>query len=164
MTKHLFFLTTALLAGMALPVFAQGHAHDDEHEASLGDVRIIHAWTRAAAEGQDAVVFFEVENGGEAVELTGAEAENAASVEIVGASMGSDGAVAYAPVGAFTLPAGDFAFDPDGLGLRLNGLTEALEQGDYFHMHLLLGEGELEISVDVEAVDATAHSHAGHSH
>jgi periplasmic copper chaperone A len=158
-------LSVALLTGVAFPAISQEHDHgDDDHEASLGDVSVIHAWTRAASAGGDAVVFFEIENGGEPVVLSGAEAENAATVEIVGADMAADGAVTYLPVGSFTIPVGEFAFDPDGLGIRLNGLTEALEQGEHFHMHLLLDEGELEITVDVEAADATAHSHAGHAH
>jgi periplasmic copper chaperone A len=158
-------LSVALLAGLAVPATSQEHDHGDEdHEASLGAVTVSHAWTRAVSAGGDAVVFFELENGGEPMVLSGAEAENAASVEIVGADMAADGTVTYQPVGSFTIPAGEFALDPDGLGLRLNGLTEALAQGEHFHMHLLLGGGELEISVDVEAADATAHSHAGHAH
>lgn len=156
-------LLLPLLLLVSTPGFSQDHAHDD-HEASLGGVTVIHAWTRAAAPGEDAVVFFEIENAGEPVMLTGAEATNAASVEVVGATMGADGAMTYQPIGEFQLPGGEFDFDPNGLGLRLNGLTTELMQGDHFALHLLIGDGELEISVEVEAADAVAHSHAGHSH
>lgn len=148
---------------ISVPTFAQDHAHD-EHEASLGAITVIHAWTRATAQGEDAIVFFEIENAGEPVGLSGAEATNAASVDVVGATMGADGAMAYQPVGEFQLPSGEFEFDPNGLGLRLNDLAAELKQGEHFPLHLLLGDGELEISVEVEAADAVAHSHAGHSH
>lgn len=163
MTRFLrpFVLPFLLLA--ATPLSAQDHAHDD-HEASLGAITVIHAWTRATGQGADAVVFFEIENAGEPVVLSGGEAENAASVEVVGAAMGEDGALAYQPVGPFTIPSGEFQFDPNGLGLKLNALTKDLKQGDHFPLHLLIGDGELEISVEVEASDASAHSHAGHSH
>ena len=164
--KIILLLSAALVAGFASPALAQEHDHgeDAHHEASLGEVTVIHAWTRAASAGEDAVVFFEVENGGDPVLLSGAEVENAAGAEIVGAQMAASGDVAYEAIGSFTIPAGEFDFDPNGLGIRLNGLTETLEQGEHFHMHLLLDDGELEISVDVEAADATAHSHAGHAH
>lgn len=152
-----------LLLLVSTPLAAQDHGHDD-HEASLGAVTVIHAWTRATGQGEDAVVFFEIENAGEPVVLSGAEATNSASVEVVGATMGADGVMAYQPVGEFQLPRGEFDFDPNGLGLRLNDLTTELKQGDHFPMHLLIGDGELEISVEVEASDAVAHSHAGHSH
>ncbi|WP_051960371.1 copper chaperone PCu(A)C [Devosia riboflavina] len=163
MTSSLRPFVLPLLLLTSAPALAQDHAHDD-HEASLGAITVIHAWTRATAEGGDAVVFFEIENAGDPVVLNGAEAEIAGSVEVVGATMGADGAMAYQPVGEFQLPGGGVDFDPNGLGLRLNDLTVELKEGDHFPLHLLLGDGELEISVEVEASDAMAHSHAGHSH
>lgn len=163
MASFLRPLALPLLLLAAAPALAQDHAHDD-HEASLGAITVIHAWTRATARGEDAVVFFEIENAGEPVMLSGAEASNSARVEVVGATMGADGTMAYQSVGAFQLPSGAFDFDPSGLGLRLNDLAADLKQGDHFALHLLIGDGELEISVEVEASDAMAHSHAGHSH
>jgi len=156
-------LVLPLLLLAAAPAYAQDHGHED-HKASLGGMTVIHAWTRATPKGDDTIVFFEIENAGEPVVLNGGEAENAASVEVVGAHMGADGMLAYQPVGAFEIPAGNFAFDPNGLGLRLNDLTTELQHGQHFHLHLAIGDGELEISVDVEEADAMAHSHAGHSH
>ncbi|MET0436567.1 MAG: copper chaperone PCu(A)C [Devosia sp.] len=156
-----FLLPLLLLA--STPLSAKDGAHD-EHESSLGAITVIHAWTRAAGQGEAAVVLFEIENAGEPITLNGAEAENAVSAEVVGAVLGADGAMAYQPIGPFEVPSGEFQFDLNGLGLRLNDLTAELKQGDNFHLHLLFGDGELEISVEVEAADATAHSHAGHSH
>ena len=145
------------------PAFAEDYGHDD-HVAALGAVTVTHAWVAAAGAGADAVVFFEIENAGPPVVLSGGEVENAAGVEIVGAAMGADGTLAYQPIGEFTIPSGAFDFDHKGLGMRLNDLTGDLTEGEHFHMHLLLGGDELEISVEVQAADAVAHSHAGHNH
>ncbi|SMQ72929.1 hypothetical protein SAMN06295905_2179 [Devosia lucknowensis] len=146
-----------------IDVGAESHAHG-EHVASIGELVVLHAWTMPARAGEDAVVFFEVENGGEAVLLRGGESEAAATVDVVGASMAADGTRSYQPVGAYSIPGGTMAFDPGGLGLRLNDLHFDLVEGQEVHLHLLLGSGELEMSVEVQPAGATAHSHAGHSH
>jgi copper(I)-binding protein len=163
MIQFLRLLVLPLMLLVPTPLLAQDHAHGD-HEASLGTITVIHAWTRAAGQGEDALVFFEIENAGEPIVLIGGQAENAANVEVVGAAMGPDGALTYQPIGPFKIPSGAFQFYPNGLGLRLNELTVGLTQGDHFPLHLLIGDGELEVSVEVEASDASAHSHAGHSH
>lgn len=159
----LFLRALALSLIVVSPALAEEHVHED-HTAALGAVTVTHAWVAAAGAGADAVVFFEIDNDGAPVVLSGGEVENAAGVEIVGAAMGADGTLAYQPIVDFTIPSGAFDFDPKGLGMRLNALTSALTEGEHFHMHLLLGGDELEISVEVQAADAVAHSHAGHSH
>lgn len=155
--------TLALSLIVVSPAFAEEHGHDD-HTAALGAVTVTHAWVAAAGAGADAMVFFEIDNAGAPMVLSGGEVENAAGVEIVGAAMSADGTIAYQPIGDFTIPSGAFDFDPKGLGMRLNDLTSALTEGEHFHVHLLLGEAELEINVAVQAADAVSHSHAGHSH
>lgn len=156
-------LLWSLFVLLSPPALAEDHTPDG-HQASLGSVTVTHAWARAVTQGEDAFVFFELENSDEPMLLTGAETEIAASVEVVGATMAGDGSVAYQPLMDFRIPSGKFEFDPDGVALRLKDLTADLEQGDHFPLDLLFSDDELEISVEVEAVNATAHSHAGHSH
>lgn len=148
---------------LAMPVLAQDHDH--EHEASEGNLTIVHPWARAASAGGESMVFFEIENAGEAVELTGAETEIAASVELVGAALGTDANQTWQPVGAVSVAAGDFVLEPSGLGFRLTGLTQDLVQGEDFEMEVEFGDGtHIHVHVEIEAADATQHSHAGHSH
>jgi hypothetical protein len=158
----------ALFAAMLclLPVVPTALAEDDhDHEASIGSLTVVHPWARAAAAGGETLVFFEIDNDGEAVQLAGAETAVAAGVEIVGATLGNDGMLTYQSVGAVQIASGHFALEPDGLGLRLSGLTQDLAQGDEFELEVRFGSGEhLDLHVEVEAADATAHSHAGHSH
>jgi periplasmic copper chaperone A len=163
MRKSPLLLALPFVVLSASIALAQDHGHD-EHVATLGDLVVLHAWATPAQAGDDALVFFEVQNSGGAVTLSGGEAEIAASVDVVGASMIADGTMGYQPIGPFTIPAGSFSFDPAGLGLRLNDLSAPIAEGEVFEMHLLVEDGELEISVEVQAAGAKAHSHAGHSH
>ena len=159
-------LRPALVALLCLlplqPVLAEDE-HD--HVASVGSLSVVHPWARAAAAGGDTLVFFEIDNGGAAVQLAGAATAVAAGVEIVGATLGNDGTLTYQSVGPVQIAPGHFALEPEGLGLRLSGLTQALVQGDDFALTVNFGTGApLDLHVEVEAADAKAHSHAGHSH
>tara|TARA_R110002020_G_scaffold34324_2_gene104474 strand:- start:12111 stop:12599 length:489 start_codon:yes stop_codon:yes gene_type:complete len=149
-----------------LPVIPTALAQDEhDHEASIGSLTIVHPWARAAAAGEDTLVFLEIDNDGAAVQLAGAETGIASSVEIVGAALGADGKMIYQSVGAVQIAPGHFALEPDGLGLRLTGLSQDLVAGDEFELEVMFGNGDhLDLHVEVEAADATAHSHAGHSH
>lgn len=158
----------ALLFTLPLAVSAvgadEGHGHDHDHVASAGEISVVHPWARAASAGQSTLVFFEIENAGIADRLVGAETDIAASAEIVGIVLtGSD--VSYQPIEAIDIPAGDFAFDPKGLAILLNGLNRNLAKGDDFELELDFEHaGHLHLHVEVEAADASQHSHAGHSH
>jgi copper(I)-binding protein len=156
-------LVLAGLAGLAMGA-AVAQEHADEHEVSVGDITIVHPWARAAAAGADTLVFFEIENTGAPDKLTGAATEVAGSVEIVGATM-TGGESGWQLVGPVDVSAGDFDFDPNGLGLQLKGLTQELAQGGEFELALTFEHaGEVHVHVEVERADATQHSHAGHSH
>ena len=149
-----------------LPVVPAALAQDEyDHEARIGNLTIVHPWARATAAGGDTLVFMEIDNDGEAVQLAGAATAIATSVEIVGAALGADGKMTYRTVGAVQIAPGHFALEPDGLGLRLSGLSQDLVAGDEFELEVMFGNGEhLDLHVEVEAADANAHSHAGHSH
>ncbi|WEK05909.1 MAG: copper chaperone PCu(A)C [Candidatus Devosia phytovorans] len=154
----------ALLAlSFAMPTVAQDHDHN--HEASEGDLTIVHPWARAASAGGETMVFFEIENAGAAVELTGAEADIATSIELVGAALGADANQTVQPVGAVSIATGDFVLEPSGLGFLLTGLTQELVQGEEFELEVEFSDGtHIHAHVEIEAADATQHSHAGHSH
>jgi periplasmic copper chaperone A len=151
----------ALLLLLALPAAAG----EDEHVARKGDIRVVHAWSRAITAG-DGVVFMEIESlGGGGDRLTGATSELAREVAIHGAVL-EDGEMTSRPLGAIEIPAGgEFALEPGAVFLKLSGLRRPLVQGQEFEVELIFAEaGALDVHVEVEAADATRHSHAGHPH
>lgn len=160
MIRH-SLLAVLLTLPMAVPAIAQDH----DHEASAGNLTIVHPWARAASAGGETMVFFEIENAGAAVDLTGAETAVATSVELVGAALGADANQTVQPVGAVSIASGDFVLEPNGLGFLLTGLTQDLVQGEDFELEVEFADGtHIHAHVEIEAADATQHSHAGHAH
>lgn len=154
-------LAAMLLALPLVPAFAEDH----DHETSVGAITVVHPWARAASAGAATMVYFEIENAGEAVQLSGAESDVAATVELVGATLASDGTASHQPVGSVQIAPGHFELEPAGLGFLLTGLMQDLVQGEHFELEVEFGNGDhLHLHVAIEAADATQHSHAGHSH
>lgn len=146
---------------------AQDHDHDhdgDHHVSELNGVRTVHAWTRATS-GPDALVFVEVGNRSAAdAVLLGGECECAASVELVGFEL-KDGEGVYTPLpGVPVGPGHELMLEPEGLALRLTGLTAPLVQGGEIEMEFAFDIGHLDVHVEIGAANAKQHSHAGHKH
>lgn len=148
----------------------EDHAHEDEaasddaHLTTMGDVRLLHGWTRATG-GDTALVFVEIENTGDTpVTLTGGTADLADSAVLVGFTL-EDGTPVYPELPALPVaPGTEMVLAPQGVALRLDGLSRELAEGDSFDLTLAFSEAEVELTVEVEAADATQHSHAGHAH
>ncbi|WP_319529979.1 copper chaperone PCu(A)C [uncultured Cohaesibacter sp.] len=142
-----------------------GHEDHDHHVSELKGLRSVHAWTRAAHKGEDALVFVELQNhSGEDAAFKGGEFDHAVSVELVGFVL-KDGKDTYVPVPGMPLKAGqELHLEPKGLALRLNGIEEDFHKGESFEMHFVFERGEMEVDVLIEAEDAKQHSHAGHMH
>jgi periplasmic copper chaperone A len=157
------WLLALLLLLPALPA-AAGEGEDD-HVARKGDIRVVHAWSRATA-AEDGVVFMAIESlGGGGDRLTGATSELARKVAIHGAVL-EDGELTSRPLEAIGIPAGgEFVLEPGAVFLKLSGLRRPLVRGQEFEVELTFAEaGALDVHVEVEAADATQHSHAGHPH
>lgn len=152
-----------ILAALILPL-AKAAADDDDHVAEAGDIRVVHAWTRAT-DGPDGEVFMDIGSRGAGDRLIGAESEAAAKVEIHGGRL-QDGAMTSAPLEAIEIPAGgEFVLEPGVVFLKLSGLREPLVQGEELPLVLTFEHaGRLAVEAKVEAADATQHSHAGHAH
>lgn len=149
-----------LLAGLSP---AAGEEQGD-HVSRSGNIRIVHAWARAAKAGDNTLVFMDIENAGEIDTLTSAASDAAASARIVGITL-KDGAPAAQEIGPLEIPKGDFDLDPGGVAIELVGLKSPLAQGDEIEVELRFETaGEAHLHVEVEAADATQHSHAGHAH
>jgi copper(I)-binding protein len=167
------------LALLVTPAFAQevhdDHAeehhdehdhedHDDDHVAEVDGIRTLHAWANAT-NGSTALVYVEIENGSDAeVILTGGETDIAQSVELVGLQ-NSGGELSYTSIPEMPIAAGsEMVLSPNGLALQLNGLSEALVEGEHFHIDIEFGDIHLDTSVEIQSATATQHSHAGHNH
>lgn len=157
-----------LLAMLATPVcaLAQSHSSHDHHShvSQHGDLRAVHAWTRATT-GNTALVFMELENTGtDRLMITGAQGPRGAPAELVGFTL-QNGQARLQPVGRMPLNAGHaLRLEPNGLALQITGLDAALAQGEAFDLELQTDHGTLPVHVEIGAPDATGHSHAGHSH
>lgn len=162
-------LAAALVVGfLAAPMSASGEGDDhhdhDHHVSSLEGLSVVHAWARAAEQGGDTNVYFELHNEGEEDHLAGAETAIAASATLVGHTL-KDGETDYVEFDEVEIEHGDTLFDPYGMSVRLTGLTKTLAKGEEFSLTLNFEHaGPLEIHVEVEAANADQHSHAGHSH
>ena len=157
--------TTALAALLVSLAAGFAHAADDHaHLAEAEGLRILHAWTRATTEGE-AFVFAEIENGG-AVErvLTGAEAEGAASGEVVGFGFENGSPVWTVLPGVPVAAGADLHLEPDVLALRLLGLGAPLAEGGHLDVVFVFDGFEIAAEAEILDADARAHSHAGHSH
>lgn len=133
--------------------------------AQKGNIKVVHAWSRATT-AENGVVFMDIESlGGGGDRLTGATSELAQEVEIHGAVL-ENGELTSRPLETIEIPAGDeFVLEPGAVFLKLFGLKRPLVQGQEFEVELIFAEtGALDIHVDVEAADAQQHSHAGHPH
>ena len=176
-------LLVAALAGLPGPAAAGSHAADpaagrgqhahqdagahhdgDDHLTVLGDVRLLHAWTRATDDAS-ALVFVEIENTGDApVTLTGGASDLAEAATLVGFT-NANGQPDYQPLPALPVaPGTEMVLAPQGVALQLDGLSRALAEGDRFEIVLTFDNAEADLTVAVEAADATRHSHAGHMH
>lgn len=161
-------IVLALLATtiMAQGTYAHGEAHQDydDHVVEADGVRATHAWTNATT-GSTALVYVELENISEsAVTLTGAETELAASAQLVGLE-NTGGELVYTVIPQMPVAAGSkMVLSPNGLAIRLEGLTAPLVHGEHFHIEIALGDVHLDTAVEIESATATQHSHAGHQH
>ena len=164
--KPVALALTAFLACLHPAVAPAADNHDKEHShlAVIDGVRILHGWTRATA-GGSALIFMEIENTADHdVVLTGAEANDAASAELVGFVL-KDGNPVYETLPSVPIkPGRELHLEPDSLAIRLNGLKRDLTEGDDLDIEVEFDIGHVEIEVEIGAADATRHSHAGHTH
>jgi hypothetical protein len=139
-----------------------GHEEAGHHVVTTGDLRLIHAWSRAT-DDDEALVFLEIENNGTSpAALTGGETAIAKTVEVVGFQL-QNGAGTYVPLGEVPIaPGTEMVLAPEGVALRLSGLSQPLRQGETLALEIHLGDQNADVTVDIEAPDARQHSHAGH--
>lgn len=156
--------TLLALALLATPALAQDDHDHDHHVAEAEGLRAVHAWANATT-ASTALVYTDLENAsGHAVTLTGAEADIAASAQLVGLENAA-GELRYVPIPEMPLPAGsEIVLAPNGLAIQLSGLTAPLIEGETFEIAFEFGDTHLSATVDIHSATATRHSHAGHQH
>jgi copper(I)-binding protein len=152
---------------IASPVFAgeDDHDHDEiAHKVTFEGLEILHPWTNAG-HGDHATVFMELTNTSETeIAVLGARTEAGAEGPLIGFML-KDGEMAFEPLPAIPIAAGQsLDLKPGELAIRLDGLEADLEEGHHLEVLLLTSVGEVEIDVMIEPEDARQHSHAGHNH
>ena len=152
----------------------EGHSHDDGHDhekpsgrdhmATLGEIRLLHAWA-SETEDSDVLVYVEIENNsGRSVTLIGAQADFAARTELVG-FQSQGGTSGYTRLPKLPISAGaKMILEPKGVALRMVEVDRHLHEGDDFEFTLVFEQGEVAMTGQVEAENAAQHSHAGHNH
>jgi copper(I)-binding protein len=152
----------AAVVGLSLAGGAQ--AAEDKHVAKVGDLRVLHVWTKATTNlARPADVFLEIENTGESDQLVAVAADIAAKAGMVG--------LAYKPgtvtsLSSVEIPArGRLVLDPDGMAIQLEGLKRPLKRGQDFQVWLTFEKaGSVTVTGEVMAANARRHDHSGHSH
>ena len=147
-------IAALLLALLAAPAAA--------HEIKLGDLLIIHPWSRATpGQAPNGAVFMKIENQGQADDkLVSAASDVAAMVGIHEHIM--DGDVAkMRPVDSIILPAQSTTeLKPSGYHIMLMGLKEPLVEYGSFHLTLTFEKaGSIEVEVQVEEAGAAEPTH-----
>jgi len=155
----------AILVSLAL-LASPAAAHEDhaDHLAEAGGLRAVHAWANATS-GPEAMVYLDLSNVSDApAVLTGAQSEIAASAGLVGLS-NEGGRLRFEPIPQMPIPPGGaISLSPNGLAIRLDGLTRPLAEQDRFTVTLDLAGAPLPVTVEGHSATATRHSHAGHQH
>lgn len=141
------------VTALALTVLAASGAAD-AHDLRHGQVHIGHAWTRSAAQGGAAEIYFPIVNRAAAADrLVGARTALAARVTL--AETLADGRVAA--LAAVDLPSGrPVAMRPGRLHIRLDGLARSLVAGEEFPLTVLF---ENAAPADVTVIVETAPGH-----
>jgi Uncharacterized protein conserved in bacteria len=157
-------MRSAILAAAILLMATSAGAEDDDHVATVGDIRLVHAWARAADAGMSTLVFVDIDNDGPADRLTAVRSDEASGARLVGITL-VDGEAGVREVGNLDVGPGETPLDPGGLAIELTGLTRTLAEGDETEFELTFEKaGTVHLHADVLAAEATSHPHAGHRH
>lgn len=157
-------MRAAILAAAVLLLATPSRAGDDSHVAVAGDIRLLHAWARAADAGSSTLVFVDIENDGSADRLAAVRSDVAGGARLVGMTL-IDGEAGVREIGAVDIGPGETPFDPGGLAIELTRLTRTLSEGDEADVELTFEKaGTVRLHADVLAADAESHPHAGHEH
>ena len=153
----------ALILSLAL-LATPGFAEDDHHVVEAQGIRAVHAWANATT-GSSALVFVEIANISETtVILLGTETGMAASAELVGLE-NKGGELTYTPIPTMPVaPGSELVLSPNGLAIRLSGLTGPLLEGEEFEIEFEFEQTRLHAHVGIESSTATQHRHSGHHH
>jgi copper(I)-binding protein len=150
------FIAALLLIALTAPAPAAAH------QIKVGDLLIIHPWSRATpGQAPNGAVFMKIENQGQAEDkLLSASSDVAAMVEIHEHVMEGDVAK-MRPVDSIVLPAQSTTeLKPSGYHIMLMGLKEPLVEYGTFHLTLTFEKaGSIEVEVQVEEAGAAEPAH-----
>jgi hypothetical protein len=129
---------------------------------SPGDIEVRQPWARAAMQGENSAVYFELQNHSElADEIIGASSDVAEAVELHLSSMDENGAMTMTKQDSVPLAVdAEIQFAPGGLHVMLIGLTRDLKAGDHFQLTLRFqNHADLLLEVIVQEMEGMNDSH-----
>lgn len=154
----------SILIALLVFTFAGPAVAEDERVATIGEIRLLHAWARAAEAGASTLVFVEIDNDGPADRLVAVASDVAAGARVVGMTM-TNGEAAVREIGVLDIGPGETELDPGGLAIELTGLSQALVEGGEAELEVTFERaGTVHLHAEVLAADADEHPHAGHAH
>ena len=155
------------MAFTILLLFAMSHAAL-AHEFKVGDVEIVHPWSRATPEGAKvAAGYLELKNdGAEPDRLVSATGEIAGKTEIHEMAVDAGGVMTMRPVpGGLEIPAGgEVELKPGSFHIMFMDLKQGAKEGEKFKGTLTFekaGTVEVEFAVDKMGGEKDDHSHGG---
>ena len=120
--------------------------------ATTGEFKVMDAWARPAASGDNGAVYFIISNATDTDDiLLSASADVASAAEVHMSMMDGNGVMSMQMQEALAIPAQqEIIFEPGGLHVMLVGLTQDLKLGDTITLILNFKEaGSLTIEVPV---------------
>jgi hypothetical protein len=147
-------LAALLLMALAAPASA--------HEIKLGDLLIIHPWSRATpGQAPNGAVFMKIENLGQTEDKLLSASSDAAGMADIHEHVMEGDVAQMRPVDFVPLPAqATTELKPGGYHIMLMGLKEPLKEFDTFQLTLTFEKaGSIEVEVQVEAPGAAEPAH-----
>jgi copper(I)-binding protein len=166
---HMIAAALLILGAGILGTAAAGDGHGPEAgQATVGDIKITNAWTRASPGNvRTGAGYLVISNTGDAPDtLIGGSTPIARTVEIHDMTM-TDGVMRMFQLedGLTVAPGGTAMLEPGGRHVMLIGLTEKMIEGETVAITLeFKNAGPVEVMFPVKAVGAMGHGHGGHGH
>lgn len=136
----------------------------NDHISAWDGLAVIHAWMPAPERGESRIYMTIRNRSSSPAVLRSMTAKFASTMRLVGFTY-VDGKIQYLPIEPFPIePGSTLTLEPYGVAVSVIGISTSLTSGDVVDIDIEFARGTFPVRVTVEAVGATTHRNAGHSH